>query len=230
MQTGISSGGSGLSADSAHTRELAAAARARDVVGIRRVVEGRVVEHGVARAWAHTVQPLLDAARTPGLQDVDVALLAEALGGVFATLTVDAPIGTGPAVLLSTVPGRAPVTGPAAVEFHALAAALARVPVNLRVTAPVSRSALGATLAGSAADVVALWWAAHTEDADTCTDTDAADVASLVPWLRRRRRGVTIVAGGPGARPGSQGLPRSVRGFGDVTSAVECIVEAVRTR
>ncbi len=181
-----------------------AAIVARDLVSVHRTLERIALERGVVALWDELVTPLVTRAR--GLDPESAALFVECLTGVFTTLTVDAPIGTGVPVLASPMPG-----SPPPLEFRALAAALARLPVNLRVAAPVSRSAFGSSVVGSGAAVVMLW----------AVDEPAEDVLALTRWLRRRCRGVAVAVG-----PGEYAdLPRAVARFGSLTGGVRCAAD-----
>ncbi|MFC9359018.1 transcriptional regulator [Rhodococcus sp. NPDC057014] len=208
---------SGLADAEAAVRNLSGALLARDVVTIRRIVVRAVAERGFSSMWTRVVTPVLewaDEGRNSDAAAASVRVFAECVAGILSTMTLDAPIGGGGRVLLVQVPADTPDALPAdpyGLEFRALGAALATASVDTRIALPLCRSALLAAVTNAEPDVIVLWW----------PPAAACDVASLLRAIRRRRTGLTMLAGGPGCR--TQPLPRTITVLGALDAAVAAV-------
>ncbi|WP_244163587.1 MULTISPECIES: MerR family transcriptional regulator [Rhodococcus] len=207
---------SGLADAEAAVRNLSGALLARDVVTIRRIVVRAVAERGFSSMWTTVVAPVLewaDDGRNSDAAAVSVRVFAECVAGILSTMTLDAPIGGGGRVLLVQVPADPPDAVPAdpyGLEFRALGAALATASVDTRIALPLCRSALLAAVTNAEPDVIVLWLPAA-----------GCDVPSLLRAIRRRRTGLTVLAGGPGCR--TQSLPRTITVLGALDAAVGAV-------
>ncbi|WP_256974006.1 transcriptional regulator [Rhodococcus sp. NCIMB 12038] len=208
---------SGLVDADAAVRNLSGALLARDVVTIRRIVVRAVAERGFSSMWTTVVAPVLEWADEGRNSDAaaaaSVRVFAECVAGILSTMTLDAPIGGGGRVLLVQPPADTPGAIPAdpyGLEFRALGAALATASVDTRIALPLCRSALLAAVTNAEPDVIVLWLPAA-----------GCDVASLLRAIRRRRTGLTMLAGGPGGR--TQSLPRTIAALGALDAAVDAV-------
>ncbi|PQP26726.1 transcriptional regulator [Rhodococcus opacus] len=214
---------SGLGGGEASVRNLSGALLARDVVTIRRIVVRAVAERGFSSTWTTLVVPVLewaDEGRNSEAAAASVRVFAECVAGILSTMTLDAPIGGGGRVLLVHVPANPPDTVPAdpyGLEFRALGAALATASVDTRIALPLCRSALLAAVTNAEPDAIVLWLPAA-----------GCDLPSLLRAIRRRRTGLTMLAGGPGCR--TQSLPRSIAVLGTLDEAVDAVTAVTRPR
>ncbi|TQC44136.1 MerR family transcriptional regulator [Rhodococcus sp. WS4] len=208
---------SGLGDAEASIRNLSGALLARDVVTIRRIVVRAVAERGFSSMWTTLVVPVLewaDEGRNSEAAATSVRIFAECVAGILSTMTLDAPIGGGGRVLLVHVPadmGELVPADPYGLEFRALGAALATASVDTRMALPLCRSALLVAVTNAEPDVIVLWF-----------PSTGCDVPSLLRAIRRRRTGLTMLAGGPGCH--AQALPRSIAALGTLGDAVDAVV------
>lgn len=200
--------------------DIATATAALDEWAIRRIITEAIAEHGVVGMWTDVAVPVL----AGGHGAAGARMFVECATGVLSAYLLDAPVGRGGRTLVVAVPDGHGIglRRSSRLECRALSAALAVSGVNTRMVTPPDRRALLAVVGVEQPDVVVLWGDWALPPSGTEVDDPSAVLGALVRALRRRCRGLTIVAAGP-AVGSLDHLPRSVRAYTSLGEAVEAV-------
>lgn len=205
-----------LHENSSRTREMVDALRGKDAFTLQSKIADSIVADGVRATWRSAIVPLMSwvsSARHDG-DDMDAAeqVLAQCISSAMAVAMIESPVPhSDTKVVIATVSP----TG-FDLELRALGAALARESIDVAMVP--RRASIGshaADIVSFEPGVVVLW-----------SPFSHVAVVPLLRAIRRRRPDLQIFVAGRG--PASDYLPSTVGVLGEMDSAVDALVCALR--